>query len=86
MNYTKQNFRNFLAVMLLSLSLACSKTDDLTSMVEIMPEGMVHSPNILLIIADDMGVDATPGYGIGTVQPHMPNLICLLYTSPSPRD
>tara|TARA_A100001011_G_scaffold41540_1_gene39159 strand:- start:38826 stop:40169 length:1344 start_codon:yes stop_codon:yes gene_type:complete len=75
MNYTKQNFRNFLAVMLLSLSLACSKTDDLTSIVEIMPEGMVHSPNILLIIADDMGVDATPGYGIGTEQPHMPNLM-----------
>ena len=24
-------------------------------------------PNILLIIADDMGLDATPGYNIGTI-------------------
>lgn len=31
-------------------------------------------PNILLIIADDMGLDATPGYSIGTTKPHMPNL------------
>ena len=58
----------------LSLSLACSKTDDPASIGEIMPEGLDHSPNILLIIADDMGVDATPGYGLGTIQPHMPNL------------
>lgn len=31
-------------------------------------------PNILLIIADDMGLDATPGYNIGTTQPNMPTL------------
>ena len=31
-------------------------------------------PNILLIIADDMGVEATPGYSIGAVKPAMPNL------------
>ena len=31
-------------------------------------------PNILLIIADDMGLDATPGYEIGSVKPNMPNL------------
>lgn len=31
-------------------------------------------PNILLIIADDMGLDATPGYSIGSVKPNMPNL------------
>jgi len=31
-------------------------------------------PNILLIIADDMGVDATPGYSIGATKPTMPNL------------
>ncbi len=31
-------------------------------------------PNILLIIADDMGVDATPGYSIGSTKPNMPNL------------
>ena len=31
-------------------------------------------PNILLIIADDMGLDASPGYSIGSVKPNMPNL------------
>ena len=31
-------------------------------------------PNILLIIADDMGLDASPGYNIGISKPQMPNL------------
>ena len=31
-------------------------------------------PNILLIIADDMGLDATPGYDFGTQKPKMPTL------------
>lgn len=31
-------------------------------------------PNILLIIADDMGLDATPGYDIGTEKPNMPQI------------
>lgn len=35
------------------------------------------SPNILLIIADDLGVDAAPGYNVGTTKPHMPNLQAL---------
>ena len=33
-----------------------------------------NNPNILLIIADDMGLDATPGYTIGNVKPNMPTL------------
>jgi len=39
-----------------------------------MEPPIITKPNILLIIADDMGLDATPGYGIGPVQPSMPNL------------
>ena len=31
-------------------------------------------PNILLIIADDMGLDATPGYNVGTIKPNVPNI------------
>ena len=31
-------------------------------------------PNILLIIADDMGIDACPGYNVGNIKPVMPNL------------
>ncbi|RZN83841.1 MAG: sulfatase [Winogradskyella sp.] len=36
--------------------------------------------NILLIIADDMGLDATPNYNIGSVKPNMPNLESLMNT------
>ncbi len=32
------------------------------------------TPNILLIIADDMGLDSTPGYPIGAIKSAMPNL------------
>ena len=40
-----------------------------------LPTGNISSkPNILLIIADDMGLDATPGYELGSVKPHMPHL------------
>lgn len=36
-------------------------------------------PNILLVIADDMGIDASPGYSsIGTTKPNMPNLTNLM--------
>lgn len=31
-------------------------------------------PNILLIIADDLGLDATPNFSIGDIKPAMPNL------------
>ena len=31
-------------------------------------------PNILLIIADDIGIEATPGYPIGSIKPNMPRL------------
>jgi len=31
-------------------------------------------PNILLIIADDFGLDACPNYNIGTIKPNMPHL------------
>ncbi len=31
-------------------------------------------PNILLIIADDVGIDASPGYAVGSQLPKMPNL------------
>ena len=37
-----------------------------------------NTPNILLIIADDMGLDATPGYSVGTSMPNMPNLEMLM--------
>ena len=40
---------------------------------------IIHSePNILLIIADDMGIDAAPGYAEGNVKPNMPNYTSLM--------
>ncbi|MEC3908148.1 sulfatase-like hydrolase/transferase [Tamlana sp. 2201CG12-4] len=39
-----------------------------------------QQPNILLIIADDMGLDACPGYPIGSIKPNMPNLKKLMDT------
>lgn len=35
-------------------------------------------PNILLVLADDMGLDACPGYEIGNTKPNMPNLVGLM--------
>lgn len=36
------------------------------------------SPNILLVIVDEMGLDATPGYPIGAEKPRMPTLTRLM--------
>lgn len=48
---------------------SCNKDEGVT-----MPESIDTPPNILFIIADDMGLDATPGYSIGDVKPNMPTL------------
>lgn len=37
-----------------------------------------NPPNILLVIADDMGLDATPGYAIGDQKPNMPYLTSMI--------
>jgi len=55
-----------LAVVLFSCSSNEVVTDDLPL--------EASTPNILLILADDMGLDASLGYNIGTVKPTMPNL------------
>jgi arylsulfatase A-like enzyme len=39
-----------------------------------------QSPNILLIIADDYGVDAINGYSLGDVNPTTPHLDSLKYS------
>ncbi|MGH1385039.1 sulfatase-like hydrolase/transferase [Kordia sp.] len=54
---------------------ACANDDAVVSETpETTPITTSSKPNILLIIADDMGLDATPGFDIGTVKPNMPNL------------
>ena len=40
----------------------------------------VLGPNILLVIADDMGKDATPNFSEGSIKPNMPTLQSLINT------
>lgn len=55
----------FFAVLMSS----CKKDVD-----EISIETISSSPNILLIIADDMGKDATAGFSEGAIKPNTPNI------------
>ncbi|NNC94683.1 MAG: sulfatase-like hydrolase/transferase [Chitinophagales bacterium] len=58
-----------LSISLSLLSLRCDK-DFVSAIVDQLPE-----PNIILIIADDVGLDATPGYPFsGVIKPNMSNL------------
>ena len=51
---------------------ACSKKLGISPLSEV--KSLSDYPNILLIIADDMGLDYTPGYSLGIKKPLMPNL------------
>ena len=51
---------------LLALVLSCTTEE------ENMDNVQTQLPNILLIIADDMGKDATPGYLEGDLKPNTP--------------
>ncbi|TVZ55310.1 arylsulfatase A-like enzyme [Lutibacter sp. Hel_I_33_5] len=56
----------------------CSSSQ-VTETEEVIEEIVVtKKPNILLIIADDMGLDATPNYSEGTIKPNMTNLQSLM--------
>ncbi|MFP4844477.1 sulfatase-like hydrolase/transferase [Winogradskyella sp. PE311] len=60
-----------LAIIVLTFIFSCSNNDDSITEQETPAS---NKPNILLIIADDMGLDATPSYGIGNLKPNMPTL------------
>lgn len=53
----------------MTLLLSCKKDTDIS-----IYNPTQKKPNILLIIADDMGLDACPGYTLGNLKPFMPNL------------
>lgn len=55
---------------LLIAALWACKKDDTPIQIPIS----TSRPNILLIIADDVGMDASPGYSVGSTKPSMPNL------------
>ena len=56
----------------MALLISCSSPNlDVDNGVDIPTS---NKPNILLIIADDMGLDATPNYPEGSIKPNMPIL------------
>lgn len=44
------------------------------------PIEVIKKPNILLIIADDMGLDASPNYNVGSIKPNLPIIENLVQT------
>jgi arylsulfatase A-like enzyme len=59
----------YLSLLLFVLLLYACKTDE-----DPIDSNSPDSPNILLIIADDMGKDATQGFSEGSIKPKTPNL------------
>lgn len=57
----------FIAMHFVLLHSSCSKTDE-------MPIPNSNQPNILFIIADDLGKDAISGYEEGSTKPNTPNI------------
>jgi arylsulfatase A-like enzyme len=71
--------RGLLFIGLLMLLIACSSSGlEVTDDVDTTDSTNASKPNILLVIADDMGLDATPNYPEGTIKPNMPNLQSLM--------
>tara|TARA_R110002073_G_scaffold8207_3_gene45782 strand:- start:63547 stop:64869 length:1323 start_codon:yes stop_codon:yes gene_type:complete len=67
----------FISVLYLSCSSSADVLDDDTIIID--PDPVVNSrPNILLVIADDLGKDATPNYTEGSTKPNMPTLQSLI--------
>lgn len=58
----------FCLFLLLAVLCGCNKDDAPDN------SGISGSPNILLIIADDTGKDATQGFSEGSIKPNTPNL------------
>lgn len=74
---------NFYALLIVTLILfSCSDKNDeiIDQETEDNPQSEVEvtKPNILLVIADDMGLDASPGYSVGITKPEMPTLQTLI--------
>ncbi|MFD1293155.1 sulfatase-like hydrolase/transferase [Lutibacter holmesii] len=64
----------------ITLTILVSCSDNTNDFIELDTVITTSQPNILLVIADDMGLDASPGYSIGTTKPVMPNLQTLINT------
>ncbi len=74
------NLKNQLIITgFIALLISCSSSNVDTTEI---PDDTTNTskPNILLVIADDMGLDATPGYTEGAIKPNMPVLQSLMNT------
>ena len=68
-------------IALVFVLISCSSDiDTVVDTTDETPTPTQSSPNILLIIADDMGLDASPGYNLGSIKPNMPNLQNMINT------
>ena len=72
--------RFLINVSTLFIFLSCSSDPETTISTIPIEESEQSRPNIMLIIADDMGLDACPGFNFGTIKPNMPNLQSLINT------
>lgn len=73
----KNSYKIYLCLLIFISFSACSNESDIQvdneDNINVSIENK-NKPNILLIIADDMGLDACPGYNIGYEKPSMPTL------------
>lgn len=65
---------SFLRIICMAIGFIAFESCKGGQVVEMEMPGGNSTPNILLVIADDMGLDATPGYDVGTEKPIMPVL------------
>ena len=72
--------RQVIIIGALALLCSCSSSNVDVNDVDTPIDPASDKPNILLIIADDMGLDATPNFPEGTIKPNMPNLQALMDT------
>jgi len=58
--------------------ISCTTPSTPNDEIDVDPDPITSSPNILLVIADDLGKDATPNFNEGNVKPNMPTLLNLI--------
>ncbi len=68
-------YRLCILLVCITIIVSCKKDTDIS-----IYNPTSSKPNILLVIADDMGLDACPGYNLGTYKPSMPNLENMMNT------
>ena len=62
------SMKNLALFLLMLFALSCNNEDEQTDPIP------SDTPNILLIIADDLGKDATSGFAEGSIKPNTPNI------------